>query len=97
MLLAIAQKEVAGVPNFDGEDLWMQRLAALKLYDSEGFKAFSKHITTIRATNYYYIDLVRGFSWEQKQFLFDEVKRQPEADRTDSLLHLSKWLEDDLV
>lgn len=96
MLLAIAQKEVAGVPNFDGEDLWLQRLAALKLYDLEGFKAFSKHITSIRATNYYYIDLVRGFSWEQKQFLFDEVKRQPEADRTDSFIHMSQWLGDEL-
>lgn len=92
MLLAVAQRLPAGVPNFDGVDLWLQRIAALKLYEMEGFDSFCRHVSTIRATNYYYIDLLRGFSMEQKALLLEEVRRNPAADRTDNFIFMSKWL-----
>lgn len=96
MLLAVAQRLPAGVPYFDGEDLWLQRIAAVKLYDMEGFESFCRHITSIRATCYLYIDLIRGFSIEQKQVLLEEVRRNPDADNTDNFVFMSRWLSKEL-
>jgi hypothetical protein len=92
MLGAITEKEPAGTPSIEGDDLWLQRIAALKLYDLEGFDAFVKHLTATRATNYYFLDVVRGYSLEQKQLLLDEVRRHPETDTTDNFISLSRWL-----
>ncbi|MEI6306544.1 MAG: hypothetical protein WCP33_06960 [Deltaproteobacteria bacterium] len=96
ILLALAQKFWPKPPGFDGVDLWFNRIATLKLYDLEGFDIFSRRVTDIRATCYYYIDLVRGFTIEQKQSLLDEVLRNPEADKTDNYIMMSQWLSEDL-
>jgi hypothetical protein len=92
MLLAIAQRPSAGVPWFDGDELWLNRIAALKLYDLEGFDAFLKHLRTIRATNFYYICMVRDVPVEKLRLMLDEVRRLPEADTTDNYISLSKFL-----
>jgi len=96
MLTAIAQRNPAGTPFFDGDDLWLQRVAALKLYDLEGIEVFGKNLKTIRNGLYFYVDLIRGFSIEQKQVLLDEIRRYKEADRMDSLTQMSRWLRNDL-
>lgn len=92
MLAAIIEKESAGTPKPYGEELWLQRVAAQKLYDLVGFEPFLKHLTTTRATNYYYLDIVRGFSIEQKQMLLDEVGYHPESKTSDNFISLSRWL-----
>lgn len=97
MLLAIAQRPSAGVPWFSGDELWLNRIAALKLYDLEGFDAFLKHLKTIRATNFYYVCMVREVSHRQLQLMLDEVRRHPEADTTDNYLSLSKFLGSELA
>jgi len=96
MLLAIAQRPSAGVPWFDGDELWLNRIAALKLYDLEGFDAFLKHLRTIRATNFYYICIVRDVPVEKLRLMLDEVRRHPEADTTDNYISLSKFLSREL-
>ena len=95
-LLPVAQRSIAGVHCFNGVDLWLQRVAALKLYELEGFESLSKKVATLRSTYYYYIDLIRGFSLEQKQLLLDEVRRHPDANTTDYNICMSKWLCEDL-
>lgn len=55
MVGAIVEKEPAATPARDGDDLWLQCVAALKLYYLAGFDAFLKHLSTTHATNYYYI------------------------------------------
>lgn len=95
MLLAVAQRYPAETPGFDCVDLWLQRVGALKLYDMEGFDIFCKHVTTIRATSYYYINLVRGFSIEQKKLLLEEVTRNPDAEHNDNMLSITNWLCDE--
>ncbi|MBT1070672.1 hypothetical protein [Pelotalea chapellei] len=96
MLLAIAQTSPAETPAIEGKDLWLQRVAALKLYDLEGFNSYCKHVTNLRATHYYYINQMRSFSMEQKQFLQDEVRRLPDADSTDDFIRMSSWLREEL-
>jgi hypothetical protein len=96
ILLALAQKDQAAPPDFGGDVLWFQRIAALKLYDLEGFDAFCKHVTTIRTTCFYYIDIVRGFTVEQKRVLLSEAKNNPEVDRMDDYVTMSSWLAEDL-
>lgn len=92
ILKAIVQRNPAGTPGMEGEDIWLQRVAAVKLYDLEGFTALSKYLTTIRATHYYYIDIVRSFTVEQKELLLGEIKLHPNAETTDNLISLSRWL-----
>jgi hypothetical protein len=96
MLAAVAQRNPIGTPAFEGEDLWLQRIAALKLYNLEGFDTFLKRLTTIRATNFYYLDIEHNFSLEQKQLLLDEVRRYPEAETADNFTSLSRWLSNEL-
>ncbi len=96
MLLAIVQRLPAGVPYFNGEDLWLQRIAALKLIDLEGFDIFHKNLTSIRATTYYYLDIVRGFTAGQKRMLLDEARQHPESMTTDNFISLAGWLNEGL-
>ena len=97
MLGAIAEKLPAGTPSFEGDDLWLQRVAALKLYDLEGFETFLKHLTTTSSTNYYFLDVVRSFSFEQKQILLDEARHYPETETTDNFISLMKWLNSEMI
>jgi len=92
MLGAIVEKSPAATPLFEGDDLWLQRVATLKLYELEGFDTFLKHLTTTRATNYYFLDVVRDFTFEQKQILLDEARHYPETETTDNIVSLIMWL-----
>jgi hypothetical protein len=95
MLLAIVNKFPAATPLMQGDDLWLQRVAALKLYNMEGFELFIKHLTTISHSHYFYIDQIRLFSKKQKQLLLDEVNRHLEVDSTNSFLcRMRTWLMD---
>jgi hypothetical protein len=76
ILLAISERSPARIPFVNGIDLWLKRIAAVKLYDLEGFDLFLKHLPTIHASSYFYICQIRGFSDEQKQRLLDEANRQ---------------------
>lgn len=96
ILQAIIQRNPSGTPGPGGEDLWLQRLAALKLFNLEGFDAFCKHLTSIRATHYYFLDSVNGFSFEQKRMLLDEVRRHPITETSDDFISLSRWLSKEL-
>ena len=96
VLYGVAKQAPAWLSGPEGDGLWLQRFAALKLYDLEGFELFRNHLTTLRATCYYYINLVRNFSREQKQMLLDEVRVNPEADQTDCNIVMSEWLEKEL-
>ncbi len=91
MLLAIAQRNPAETPGPCADDLWLQRVAALRLYDLEGFEAFSRRVTTLHATSLIYIDLMRGFTKEQRELLLDIVTIQPDATQED-LCDKARWL-----
>ena len=88
MLLAIAEKYPAKLSSFCGDDLWLQRVAATQLYDLEKFERFAQHLTRLRPTNYYHIDLVRGFSHEQKTALLAEAHRHPETATSDDYMSM---------
>lgn len=95
MLLAVSQRSLAGTPRFKAEELWLNRVAALKLYDLEGFDLFLKHLSIYEShRHYFYIDLIRGFTEEQKQMLLDEVNRQIDANYAENAgsLRLYSWL-----
>lgn len=92
LLLAIAQGAPAGVSFFDGDDLWLQRVATLKFYDLEGFEPFLGYLTTIRASNYYFLNVVRNFSIRQKTWLLKEARRHPAAVTTDDFISIRQWL-----
>lgn len=76
-----------------GRSLWLQRVAALKLYDLEGFDTFLTYVPSIRATNYYFLDIVRGFSTEQRLMLLDAARLHPETEETDDFFSIMTWLE----
>jgi len=96
MLLAVAQGQLKGAPSMLGEDLWLQRVATLKLYDLEGFDTFLKYLTTIRPTNYCFLDIVRSFSVEQKKKLLNEALRHPVEETTDYYNSITRWLSEEL-
>ena len=96
VLYGVAKQAPAWLSGPEGDGLWLQRLTALKLYDMEGFELFRNHLTTLRATCYYYIDQVRNFSREQKQMLLNDVGLNPKADQTDCNIVMSKWLAKEL-
>lgn len=54
-----------GIP-FDGLDLWLQRQAAVSLYDQEGIEPFLTRMHEIRGSLIYYLDLKRQLSAPQK-------------------------------
>jgi hypothetical protein len=92
MLLKIAQKCPAGVPWFSGDDLWLQRIAALKLYDLIGFERFLKFLPVLRATHFYYIDLMRKFTHEEKERILQKFILHPESRRNDDYVRIEEWL-----
>lgn len=93
LLLAIAQKGPVGISSFDGDDLWLQRVATLRLYDLEGFEPFLGYLTSIRASNYYFLDIVRNFTVQQKMRLLKEARRHPEDETSDGFMNVITWLE----
>jgi len=80
ILWALANKPPAGVPKFLGNDLWLQRVSALTLYDMVGFDKFIKYFPDFRITIFYYIGLKRGYTDAQKKLLRDAAQQYPEND-----------------
>jgi hypothetical protein len=96
MMQAIIEKEPATTPSPDGDVVWLQRVAALKLYDLEGFETFRRRLPAFRHGHYFHVYQHRGFSDDQKQMLLDDVVNLMDADRTDSRILMSMWLRKDL-
>ena len=97
MLGAIAGKDLMGIPGAFGEDLWLNRVAALKLFDLEGFDLYLKRLSVYKShRHYFYIDQMRGFTEEQKHMLLDEVNRHIEIDYAENAgsLRLYSWVKD---
>lgn len=93
ILLKIARKCPVGVPWFSGDDLWLQRIAALKLYDLIGFEKFLKNLPVLRATHFYYIDLMRKFTPEERRRILQKYILHPESARNDDFVKIEEWLE----
>lgn len=92
ILLKLAQSDPSGVPLFEGNDLWLQRVAALKLYDQVGIEGFLEHFPVLRATHFYYINLVRGFTAEEKELVRDKYFKHPESRRNDDFVTIDEVL-----
>lgn len=94
VMQALAAEELAGVPGFDGKELWLQRLAALYYYDQAGFDALLGNLNRFRATLFYYIDLKRGFTAEQKRQLLELARQNPDLVKWDDNMSIVEWLEE---
>jgi len=92
VLRQLVRQHPAGVPWFSGDDLWLQRVAALRLYDLRGFDFFLEYLSEFRATVFYYIDLQRGFTTMQKQHLLAAAQKKSQIMRTDSFMSIEEWL-----
>lgn len=93
VMQAIVSEGLAGVPGFDGKELWLQRLAALHYYDLTGFDALLGNLSRFRATLFYYIDLKRRFTPEQKRQLLELAQQDPELVKWDDYMSIVEWLE----
>ncbi|MEI6208874.1 MAG: hypothetical protein WCP20_19010 [Desulfuromonadales bacterium] len=98
ILRAIAKKKPSETPHISGEDLWLRRVAALKLYELEGFDTFSKYLTKRRSNLFFYINQLHSFSAEQKQIILDKVGShyQLDLDESNSLDRMLNVLIEDL-
>lgn len=92
LLLRLVTTIPARCPNFDALDLWLQRQAALGLFDMCGIGPFLEQLHRIRASLIYHLDLKRGLMAAQKAALLDVVRSRPEAAATDDYFSLSEWL-----
>ncbi len=88
MLHTLAKEPPAYVPGFYGNDLWLQRIAALQLYDLIGFDAFCCYFFDFRDTLFYYIFLKRGFTAKQKARLLEFSRRKPAGKRNDDFFSI---------
>ena len=83
VLWELAHSNPIGIPQFSGDDLWLQRIAALKLYDLLGFDSFIKHFPDFRITLFYYIGLKRGYTQEQKKLILEAARQFPKSVNND--------------
>lgn len=82
------------VPYFDGLELWLQRRAALCLYDLFGLDPFLQDLLPVRASLLYYINLQRKLSPRQKDEILQRVNERPEIDTNDDFLSYTVWLKE---
>ncbi len=92
LLLRVVTTLPARCPNFDALDLWLQRHAALCLFDVYGIGPFLEELHHIRDSLIYHLDLKRVLTAAQKTALLDVVRSRPEAAATDDYFSLSEWL-----
>jgi len=92
LLQKIVVNNPYGTLDEGGDDLWLQRIAAIKLYELEGLKPFINQIAVIRPTLYLYLDMLQPFSTEQKELLLNEASRFSITRATDNNICLFKWL-----
>lgn len=91
VLWELAHNNPFGVSDFSGADLWLQRIAALKLYDLMGFDSFIKHFPDFRITLFYYIGLKRGYTKEQKKMILEAARHFPEIAQNDFWMKIEDW------
>lgn len=89
-LLDIISHSTAGVPLFNAHDLWLQRRAALLLYDLEGLGPFLEK--GCRGTLLYYLDLKRGLSANQLTVIAEALRSLPEGAFRDDFFDTQVWL-----
>ncbi len=92
MFRQLVKQHPVGIPWFKGDDLWLQRVAALALYDMRGFDSFLEYLQEFRATLFYYIDQRREFTPDQKRQLLDATYKNPGFDRNDDYMSIKEWL-----
>lgn len=94
VLTEIALSTPAGVPAFNSNALWLQREAALLLYDKCGIKPFADAITKIRTEMIQYIELMRNLTTSEKEDLQHSVKALgPKEFLKENDFNLRQWLE----
>ena len=81
ILWELAHNRQAGGSTFEANDLWLQRVASLKLYDMVGFDKFIKYFPDFRVTLFYYIGLRRGYTQTQKKLLLEAAQQYPVNER----------------
>ncbi len=92
MLWELVTTPLNGVPWFYAHDLWLQRRAALFLYDREGFHPFFRGLGQYRTSLILYLDLKRGLGAEQKDLLRQALNALPLDGLRDDDLQLGEWL-----
>jgi len=86
----IVTNNPAGIPFFDAHDLWLQRRAALLLYDNAGLAPFLEK--GCRSSLLYYLDLKRGFSTKELQEIKNASVRLSGTPFHDDYFDLQGWL-----
>ena len=95
LLLPIAQRSPRFV-SYDADALWLQRIAALKLYKRYGFDLLIDNITSLSATTLYYINTINEFTVDEKRVLLKEASKYPRAATADGNVILIEWLNESL-
>jgi hypothetical protein len=90
ILREIVTNNPAGIPCFDAHDLWLQRRAALLLYDNAGLAPFLEK--GCRSSLLYYLDLKRGLSTKELQEIRTAVAQPSEVAFHDDYFDLQGWL-----
>jgi len=93
LLLTILIKGLAGVPGFDGKELWLQRRAALLLYEKDGIIPFLENLKQIRPLLLRYLDLKRGFLPEEMACILRHKKKIAPGEIRDDHFDFDAWLE----
>ncbi|MBJ6799717.1 hypothetical protein [Geomonas propionica] len=96
LLRSIAESSPFGVPSFAGDDLWLQREAALLWYDLKGFEGLLYELPRFRSTLFYYIHLKRGFTVEQLRELLIVASMNSFMDDQDPYMVMQEWIEEEL-
>lgn len=97
LLRGIAETAPFGVPAFAGDDLWLQRVAALLWYDQKGFNGLLSDRPSFRTSLFYYIHLKRRFTPEQMKELIKVAESDPLIDKKDDAMTMKEWIEGELA
>ncbi len=94
ILLPLVRKGPDGVPDFDGLDLWIQRRAALAIYDRLGIApSFLDGQSPVRAELFQYLALARTIGNEEKRAIRAWVGGLPNGNCPGEWFDLRDWLE----
>lgn len=93
LLVKLMAAQPKGIPLFVAHDLWLQRQAALYLYDLQGLAPFIKNLGEYRTSLLYYIDLKRGIRSDEKSALQQAVGLLPKGVLWDHNFDLTDWLD----
>jgi len=91
LLAEIVVRRVVDPPGPLALDLWLQRRAALRLYDLCGIDPFVRNLDRIRGRLLYYLDLKRSLSEADREALLMVSQRSAEV-LDEEEMDLSRWL-----